>query len=118
MAINFFHTEFLFKDDEGFGIWRLEHANEHTKFVQVGMTASPVRLIPDYDLSSWSDASFAVRNWLTTHENVHELLRGWTGVSGINLADVDLSKEDEFYDWLDAHAAEHTQIRQVLGINT
>lgn len=116
MTVRFFHTFCAFGDDTGWSILLQEHAYEHVQFVQLGQAASPERLIPDYDLYSWRNEQSFAKNWLTTHESVHEQLRQWTGISGINLADVDLSQESEFYEWLDAHQAEHIALRNVLGI--
>lgn len=113
----FFHDTCLFGDEEGFGVYRQEHAYEHVQFVQMAQKGTPSQFVlPDYDLSTWQNSTEFARNWLTTHETVHEQLRYWTGVSGINLADVDLSKEDEWYQWLDAHRSEHVALRSALGI--
>jgi hypothetical protein len=113
----FFHDICLFGDEAGFAVYRQEHAYEHVQFVQIGQKSGPPpKLIADYDLSSWDNTKEFARNWLTTHENVHDTLRQITGVSGINLADVDLSKPDEWYEWLDAHRSEHAALRQAFGI--
>jgi hypothetical protein len=109
---------FLFGDDAGFAQYRQEHWYEHVQFVQIGQGLGAPKLIPDYDLTSWQNSSEFARSWLTTHETVHEILRAFTGVSGINLADVNLSNESEFYEWLDAHRAEHAQLRTAFGITT
>jgi hypothetical protein len=45
-------------------------------------------------------------------------LRNFTGVSGIDLSDVDLTQEDQWYSWMDSHASEHADIRSALGILT
>ena len=86
--------------------------------MQIGQKNTPVILIPDYDLTSWDNSQSYATNWLTTHETVHEILRYYTGVAGINLADVNLSKEDEFYEWIDAHRNEHVALRKAFGITT
>jgi hypothetical protein len=113
----FAHDQFLFGDQEAFALYRVEHWYEHIQFVQIGQAQMPTPiLIPDYDLGSWHDSTAFARNWLVTHESLHELLRGITGVSGVNLADVDLSNESEFYTWLDAHRIEHAQLRTAFGI--
>jgi hypothetical protein len=115
MAV-FFHTELLFGDQAGWAQYLQEHWYEHVQFVQVGQANPTPVIIPDFDLTSWDNTTEFARNWLTTHEDVHDILRGITGVSGINLADVDLGKPDEFYLWLDAHANEHVQLRQAFGL--
>lgn len=116
MAI-FTHDEFLYGDQVAFAQYRQEHWLEHVQFVQIGLAQTPTPvLIVDYDLTSWSDDEFFVRNWLNTHEQVHERLRQLTGVTGINLADVNLKSENEFYTWIDAHRNEHALLRQAFGV--
>jgi hypothetical protein len=113
----FFHDQFLFGDETAFAQYRQEHWLEHIQFVQIGQAQTPTPvLIPDYDLTSWDKRQSFVRNWLVTHEDVHEVLRSVTGVSGINLADVDLDNETEFYTWTDAHRDEHALLRRAFGI--
>jgi hypothetical protein len=114
----FFHDQFLFGDLEGFAQYREEHWLEHVQMVQIAQAHSPAILIPGYDLTSWDDQEAFVRRWLTTHEDVHASLRFATGVSGVNLADVDLSKEEEFYTWIDQHRFEHAALRTAFGITT
>ena len=114
----FFHDIFMFGDEAGFAQYRQEHWYEHVQFVQLGQTAATPRLIPDYDFTSWQNTTDFARSWLTSHETTHEILRSLTGVSGVNLADVDLTNESEFYQWLDAHRAEHAQLRTAFGITT
>jgi hypothetical protein len=84
--------------------------------VQIAQAQATPILIPDYDLTSWNNSKSFARIWLVTHESVHEQLRSITGVSGINLADVNLDNEEEFYTWLDAHRNEHALLRRAFGI--
>lgn len=112
----FFHDIYLFGDEAGGSIWRSEHAGEHTQFVTTLAKAAPIKLIPDYDLASWDQSKPFITRWHVQHEAVHEQLRFYTGVSGVNLSDVDFSDQAEFYDWLDGHKAEHVLLRQALGI--
>ena len=114
----FFHDQFLFGDDAAFGQYRQEHWLEHVQFVQIAQQQATPILIPDYDLTSWQNDQRFERFWLTTHESVHERLRQITGVGGVNLADVDLSNEGEFYTWIDAHRDEHAALRKAFGITT
>jgi hypothetical protein len=112
----FFHDIYVFGDQDAAAVWRQEHQYEHTQFVTLFQgQPNPVDL-PDYDLTSWQEDPAFRTMWLTAHESVHELLRDLTGVTGVNLADVDLTQEDEFYDWLDDHSTEHAEIRTALGI--
>jgi len=114
----FFHDQFLFGDEAGFAQYRQEHWYEHLQFVQIGQAHHPELIIPDYDFTSWDNSQSFATNWLTTHEAVHEVLRSLTGVAGINLADVNLTNEDEFYEWIDAHRNEHAALRKAFGITT
>ena len=114
----FFHASVAFGDQAGWGQWLQEHQYEHTQFVQIGQTSVPVILWPAYDLASWENSKSFSRFWLNTHESIHNQMRAHFGITGINLADVDLSKPEEFYLWLDAHAQEHANLRQAFGITT
>jgi hypothetical protein len=74
--------------------------------------------IPDYDFALWGDDKRVITSWLEAHQTAHEALRTYTGVSGIDLADVDLTQEDQWFSWMDSHADEHSLLRQSLGITT
>lgn len=115
----FFHDQLLFGDEAAFAQYRQEHWYEHNQFVAIAQAATPLPLlVPAYDLSSWENTTAFARTWLVTHESVHEILRGLTGVNGVNLADVNLGDEAEFYYWIDAHRNEHDQLRAAFGITT
>jgi len=112
----FFHDIVLPKDTTGFSIWLQEHYLEHQQFVSIFQGRSPVIFIPDYNFALWGDDRKVIAAWLEAHEATHQALRTQTNVSGIDLADVDLSKEDEWFSWMDSHASEHADIRSALGI--
>lgn len=114
----FFHDTVLPKDPIGFSIWLQEHYLEHVQFVTLFQQQTPPIFIPDYNFALWDDDPKVVSSWLEAHEASHVALRTNTGVSGIDLADVDLTKEDEWYTWMDDHADEHSLIRSALGITT
>jgi len=104
------------RDPAGFSIWLQEHYLEHAQFVRIFQSQTPPIFIPDYNFALWSDEKKVVSAWLEAHQAAHENIRTRTGVSGIDLADVDLSKDDEWYTWMDDHADEHGLIRSALGI--
>jgi len=114
----FAHPIVMQGDDAGWGQWLQEHQYEHTQFIQLGQAATPAVLWPDYDLASWEKSKRFERFWLNTHNDVHQQLRGQFGITGIDLADVDLSNERQFYQWLDDHAQEHANLRAAFGITT
>jgi hypothetical protein len=114
----FFHTTVMKDDDAGWGQWLQEHQYEHTQFIQLGQAMPTPVLWPDYDLASWEKSQRFQRFWLNTHNSIHQQLRAQFGLTGLNLADVDLNKEREFYEWLEAHAQEHANLRAAFGITT
>jgi glycogen debranching enzyme len=112
----FFHSTVLPKDPAGFSIWLNEHYLEHAQFVRIFQTQTTPLFIPDYNFALWDDDKKIISAWLESHEATHRALRTYTGVGGIDLADVDLTQEDQFYSWMDDHADEHSLIRRALGI--
>lgn len=112
----FFHTVVLPNDPSGFGVWLLEHYYQHEQFVSLGLTQSPTQFIPDYAIQDWSDEPGIVKQWLNVHQQIHDALRDWTGVQGIDLSTVDLNDHDAWFEWMDAHAQEHSLINSALGI--
>ena len=115
MAI-FVYETLLPRDPAGFSIWLMQHYLEHAQFVQIFQQQTTPIFIPDYNFALWDDDKNVVGSWLQAHQRTHQSLRDFTGVSGINLADVDLTQDDQWYTWMDDHAAEHRDIRSALGI--
>lgn len=116
MAILFFPDICLPKDPPGFGLWRSGHALEHTQMQTILRAQMPPVSVPGYNLLDWRDEPEFVQQWLVTHEQIHEVLRSVTNVSGSDLSLVDFSQNDQFTEWMDDHAYEHVQFRSVLGI--
>ena len=116
MASLFPIKQVLPDDATGFGAWLTEHYYQHLQFVQLGLKQTPVRFIPDYDIISWSDEPGIQKLWLWAHQTIHNCLRSWPGIQGIDLATVDLSDNASWFDWLDAHAQEHGEIESALGL--
>lgn len=113
----FFHDIYLFGDPSGAAVWRREHQAEHTQFVQIFLAQASPKPVDDFDFMSWQDDSKPfLAFWLNSHETVHEQLRALTGVSGVDLSEVDLTKPDEFYEWLDVHRSEHILLRTAMGL--
>lgn len=112
----FFHDICLPHDATGFSIWLQEHYLEHAQFVRIFQSQTPVVFISDYNFALWDPDQKVISAWLESHEATHQQLRTFSGVGGINLADVDLTKSDQWSDWMDTHADEHSLIRSALGI--
>jgi hypothetical protein len=112
----FVYTTLLPNDPAAFSIWLQQHYLEHRQFVETFQGLTPIVYIPDYNFALWGEERKVVTSWLEAHQATHEQLRLQTGVEGIDLADVDLSKEDQFFVWMDSHAEEHALLRTALGI--
>ncbi|HWS65710.1 MAG TPA: hypothetical protein VN325_23370 [Steroidobacteraceae bacterium] len=115
MAI-FFHSTVLPHDPAGFSIWLQEHYLEHAQFVLIFQLQTIPIFIPDYNFALWGEEKIVQSAWLESHQTAHQALRTFTGVSGIDLADVDLTKDDQWFEWMDDHAEEHSLLRTALGI--
>jgi hypothetical protein len=112
----FFHDIVLPNDPPGFSIWLQEHYLEHAQFVRLLQSLTPPIFIPDYNFALFGVDPTTTSGWLEAHQTAHLALRNQTGVGGVNLADVNFSKEEEWQIWMDTHADEHSQIRAALGI--
>lgn len=103
-----------FGDQPGYGAWSIGHGREHIQFVQMlGALSTPIE-IPDHPLLSFLTEPSA--DMIGLHSTVHDLLRSATGVTGIDLGELDLRSGQGFQDWLNFHRQEHAQIRAVLGM--
>lgn len=103
-------------DPAGWGRWRSGHYGDHRQYITMGATATPRIVIPDYDLHAWSDDTGAVTAWLNAHYQVHQAIRSASGITGIDLSQVDLSDDQSFIEWQDDHNLEHQAINQFFGI--
>jgi hypothetical protein len=112
----FFPDVVLPHDPAGFGRWLIGHYLEHKQFISSAAALAIPQNVPDYAIHSWSDDPAAVSAWLNAHEQIHEALRQVAGYSGIDLASVDLSQDDQWYVWMDDHSAEHGAERQFFGL--
>jgi len=112
----FFHDLVLPNDLAGFSIWLQEHYLEHAQFVSIFQAQTVPVFIPDYNFALWDPEKKIVSAWLESHQATHQSLRDHTGVEGIDLADVDLSKPDQWFAWMDDHRAEHADLRRALSL--
>jgi hypothetical protein len=115
MTSQFQITEVSFGDAPGVGIWLDMHYRQHLMYNDILAALDPPQILPVYDLLVIAGGDAGLRFWLDSHETWHELVRPFANVIGINLADVDFRKPDQFYQWLDLHAQEHADLDLALG---
>ncbi len=116
MTILFRPDTVMFGDAAGFGQWRIGHYLEHKAMIPLAFAQTVPVVVPDYDLGYWSDDPEVMTSWLTRHYQVHLLHRQASNVGGIDLSAVDLSKEEDWYIWMDDHRLEHQELRAFYGI--
>jgi hypothetical protein len=105
-----------FNDGPGLGQWDDSHHREHQQFVEVLAQQVPAVLIPNYDFLQFLTSGNAQRSIADSHQKAHDQLGGILGITATDFSDYDLSKQDDFYNFLGYHATTHAQIRQALGI--
>jgi hypothetical protein len=107
-----------FGDLAGYGAWDIGHMREHLQFVQILSQQTPGILIPDFDFLTFLASGPAANSILQSHQNSHALLNSILGITSIDLSEVDLTKENDFENWIGYHQSAHQAIRQQLGITT
>lgn len=116
MAVLFQPDVVLPRDPIGFGQWLQNHGYEHLRMATLSAKLSTPAVIPDYDLFYWDgNDNNAIQSWLIFHEQIHEALRVPANVTGIDLSAVNLKDDEEWFIWLDDHAAEHQALRSFFG---
>ena len=92
------------------------HYRQHLNYAAAFAAQTPAIYIADHPLLRLGEGKEEQKTWLQDHYEIHQAIRGYTGISGINLAEVDMTKDEEFQSWLDDHAAEHMAIDAALGL--
>jgi hypothetical protein len=113
---NFQPTEVEFGDAAGYGAWDVGHGREHIAFVQTFAAQTTPILLPDFDLLSFLTSGPTLAAQQLTHQTIHNLLRGYTGVTGVDYTEFQLETETDFYNFLQYHDLEHQQLRAALGM--
>lgn len=112
--INFQPDICMPNDPAGFGHWLDGHALEHDvinqKLLQLGVT------VPQYNLLFWDDKPSVVQSWLQAHQTTHQIIDNALNITSVDFSQVDLTQNDQWFEWMDDHASEHQNIRQILGI--
>lgn len=116
MPVLFSPDQVMPHDPAGFGRWLIGHYLEHKEFIMLANGLTPPTLIPDYALQSWSDEPVFVSGWLNVHANVHNALRVPANVTGIDLSNVDLTDDNQWYEWMLDHSQEHAALRAFYGV--
>jgi hypothetical protein len=109
-------TIFVLGDRAGQGAWEMGHYRQHLRYVTLLASLTTPIVIADHPLMQFGDNNVERKIWLADHSAVHNLLRTFTNVTGIDLSVVDLDNEDEFQVWLDSHANEHDLLDQAFGL--
>src|SRR5215472_1750185 len=105
-----------FQDLTGYGAWDIGHDREHLQFVQVASAMSPAIVLPDYNLLNVLVSEHTQKAQLLAHQSIHDLLSSIAGITAVDFSDFDLTKQDDFYNFLGYHQATHAQLRQFFGI--
>lgn len=116
MTSIFIHTDFIPGDEEGFGLWRSEHYYDHVALNLGARNLSSPVVVPEYDIASWDTGEDQRRLWLSGHYDMHLALRAATGISGIDLTQVNWNDPEELFSWLENHAVEHLILDQAFSI--
>ncbi len=107
---------FLSGDRAGQGRWEVGHYRQHLHYLShLAALAVPVQ-VPDHPLLVIGKTNLERRVWLQDHAQIHNLMRTYANVTGIDLSAVDFDDEEQFSVWLDSHATEHELIDAAFGL--
>ena len=113
---NFQPTQVEFGDMPGYGVWDIGHGREHIAFVQAFAAQSPPILLPDPDLLALLSGGPTTPASMQTHQVIHNLLRQYLNVQGVDYTGFQLDQQTDFYAFLSYHEQEHAQLRAALGL--
>ena len=105
-----------FKDPVGYGAFDVGHDREHLQFVQMAASRTPPIVLPAYDFLSILTAGRTQQAQLESHQSVHDLLSDIAGITAVDFSQFDLTKQDDFYNFLGYHQTTHQQLRAFFGI--
>lgn len=106
------------EDEQQLAQWSFINAAHHTDIIRVIFQAT------NQSLSSYvlDPMPVSLRNsnmmqvWLYQHQIMHQEMDVVLGIAGYDLTDVDLSDKGQLAGWIQAHANEHIQAGQILGL--
>jgi hypothetical protein len=116
MPSEFEPTLFAFGDEAGFGQWLDGHYRQHLRYNAALAARSPPVIIANYPILTIDAGQKGLRFWLDAHESWHEQIRPYANVIGIDLSEVDFKNPDDFYQWLDVHNEEHSELDLAFGV--
>lgn len=117
MSTEFDPPIFLFGDRAAQGRWEIGHYRQHLRYLSYLASLTTPVVIADQPIITMGTTDLERRIFLNSHQILHELIRPYANVTGIDLALVDLKNEEQFYVWLDVHATEHDLIDQAFGLS-
>jgi len=109
-------SDVTFKDQVGYGYWDDSHHRQHAQYTEVLAEQTPAILIPNYDFLQMLTAGNVRKSIVETHMQAHTVLRQILGVQGVDLTGFDLDSEQDFYNFLSYHDADHLAFNLALGI--
>jgi hypothetical protein len=116
MSSEFNPPIFAFGDRAGQGRWEIGHYRQHLRYLAVLSARTPPVIIADQPIITMGSTDLERKIWLQSHEVMHELIRPYANVTGIDLALVDLNDPEEWYVWADTHANEHALLDSAFGV--
>jgi hypothetical protein len=116
VATEFALNQFQFGDVAGNGEWLVGHYRNHLQYNAVLAKRTPPVLLPEFPILTVEAGKIGRKSWLNDHQNWHELLRPLANATGVDLSEVNMDDKSEFYQWVDAHNAEHRFLDQFFGI--
>ncbi|HEX8838784.1 MAG TPA: hypothetical protein VF748_17710 [Candidatus Acidoferrum sp.] len=117
MTSQFQPNTVAYGDAAGLGLWLVGHYRQHLAYnaFLAGQTV-PIE-IPTYNILTVNGGNIGMRFWLEDHQSWHEDVRPFANVTGIDLSEVDMNNEEQFYSWIDLHNQEHAAIDTAFGLS-
>src|SRR5229473_869654 len=96
MSTEFTLNTFAFGDAAGNGEWLVGHFRNHLQYnAKLSAGANPI-VLPEFPILTVEGGKIGRRSWLEQHANWHQLLRPFANVTGIDLAEVDMTMRGIF----------------------
>jgi len=105
-------SDLVFGNEHSFLEFVAQNAYEHKQWLTAALTSNITwQTFPLFDIGSEPSG------WLQVHQQEHLNITTALGINGPpDLQTVDLKNEEQFYQWLLLHTAEHQKIEQALGL--